>query len=206
MNIGTTQQADVLNDAVDPLLKEMVDFKTKHVHNFVFMHNNVNSFRHKHIVLQDLLSKHGIDYLAISESKLSDSFSKTMFDVDGYNQFRQDHTELSGGIVVFVRDDLPHCRKPNLELNSNGIESVCIEICIGSKKTIFSCLYKHPSVTNTNFKDSIYAFADRLFSLYNDVVILGDLNCCPRKSSVIKYFCATYALKNLIDKPTCFKG
>ena len=44
-----------------------------------------------------------------------------MFDVDGYTQFRQDNTKFSGGIVVLVRDDLPHSRIHALELNSDGI-------------------------------------------------------------------------------------
>ena len=202
----TSCESSPVEHPIDPLLKDIVDFKLKHVHNFVFIHNNVNSLRHKFAHLQDLLSKHGIDYFAISESKLSDSFPKAMFDVDGYTQFRQDNTELSGGIVVFVRDDLPHRRIHALELNSDGIESICVEIEIGTRKTIFSCMYKNPSVTNTTFKEKIYAFADQLFSMYSDIVILGDLNCCPRKSSVIKDFCASYALRNLIDKPTCSKG
>ena len=90
-----------------------------------------------------------------------------MFDVDGYSQFRQDKTELSGGIVVFVRDDLHHRRKPELELNVDGIESVCVEVEIGTKKTLFSCVYKNPSVTDTTFKENIYAFTDRLFSVYS---------------------------------------
>ena len=93
---------------------------------------------------QELLSKYNVDLLAISETKLSDSFSKSMFDVSGYDQFRQDLSERSGGLLVFVRDDLARRRLLDIEINNIGFESICIEITIGTQKTIFACANKHP--------------------------------------------------------------
>ena len=48
-----------------------------------------------------------------------------------------------------------------------------------------------------------------LIIYYNHITILfflGDMNCCPTKSSVISELCDLYGLHNLIMKPTCFKG
>ena len=36
--------------------------------------------------------------------------------------------------------------------------------------------------------------------------LIGDMNCCPKKSDTIKEFCEIYNLKNLITSPTCHKG
>ena len=78
------------------------DFKGTHQNNFVFIHININSFRHKFVHLQEILSKHRVDYLAISESKLDDSFPDAQFNVQGYNIFRQDNTSSSGGLIIYV--------------------------------------------------------------------------------------------------------
>ena len=187
-------------------LKAIVNFKRKHLKHFVFLHNNVNSLRHKFAHFQELLSKHNIDLLAISETKLSDSFPKSMFNVTGYDQFRQDLSERSGGLVVFVRDDLARRRLTELEINKNGFESVCIEISIGKQKTVFACVYKHPSVSHVTFKEQMCTLIDSLLLKSSDICILGDLNSCPRKSNVIKDLCDYYNLYNLINKPTCCKG
>ena len=42
--------------------------------------------------------------------------------------------------------------------------------------------------------------------LYSDLVFLGDMNCCPSKSTTIQDFCEIYGLTNLITEPTCHKG
>ncbi len=53
-----------------------------------------------------------LDILCIQESKLDDSFPKSQFDVPG-----QDYKCKEGGIMVFVRDDIPHKRCMDLEVN-----------------------------------------------------------------------------------------
>ena len=213
-NFGEHIESDILeaNDVnsknTEPTspLKTIVNFKRKHLKNFVFIHNNVNSLRHKFAHFQELLSKHNIDLLAISETKLSDSFPKAMFNVTGYDQFRQDLTERSGGLVVFVRDDVSRRRLTEVEINKNGFESLCVEITIGKQKTVFACVYKHPSVSNATFKETMCTLIDSLLLKSNDICIFGDLNSCPRKTGVIKDLCDYYNLSNLVNKPTCFKG
>ena len=183
------------------------DFKETHQNNFVFIHISINSFRHKFAHLQEILSKHRVDYLAINKSKLDDSFPDAQFNVQGYNIFRQDNTSSSGGLIIYVRSDIPHRRLTNAEHNkTDGIESLCLELTIGKTKTVFSCVYKYPKVKHTVFKNSLGQIADYLLQSYTDLVFLGDLNSCPTKSSAISEFCDVYGLHNLIDQPTCFKG
>ena len=80
--------------------------------------------------------------MAISESKIDDSFPDAQFDVQGYNIFRQDDTSSSGGLIIYVRSDIPHRRLVNAECNKNGIDSLCIELTISKAKTVISCVYK----------------------------------------------------------------
>ena len=48
--------------------------------------------------------------------------------------------------------------------------------------------------------------ADSVFKTHCDLVVLGDMNCCPTKSTLIQDFCDIYGLTNLITEPTCHKG
>ena len=54
--------------------------------------------------------------MATSETKLDDSFPKSQFMVEGYSLYRQDLTSSSGGLIVYVRDDLPNRRMTPVEL------------------------------------------------------------------------------------------
>ena len=122
----------------------LTDFRQTFPSNFIFMYNNVNSYRNKHTVVHDMLTKNIIDFLAIAETKLDDSFPSDLYRVKGFELYRQDFTSKSGGLLVHVRDDIPQRRLPLAEVNSDGFESICIEITIGNKKTIITSIYKHP--------------------------------------------------------------
>ena len=53
----------VYSDSISPencnndtmLFSDLVSFRKKNVSNFVFLHNNINSYRHKHIYTTDVL-------------------------------------------------------------------------------------------------------------------------------------------------------
>lgn len=188
------------------LFPDVIAFRQKFKSNFIFAHVNINSFRHKFAFIHELLRKNVVDYLAISESKIDESFPNNQFNIEGYSLYRQDCTSSSGGLLIYLRSDLPQRRLENIECNSNGIESLCIEIIVGKCKTIIACVYKHPKVANEIFKDCMSEMADKLLISCQDLILLGDMNCCPNKSNTIKDFCDMYDLSNIIKDPTCHKG
>ena len=61
-------------------------------------------------------------------------------------------------------------------------------------------------VSDTVFLTHLSQMADRPLIICPDIVFLGDMNCCPKKSDAIKEFCELYSMKNLITSPTCHKG
>ena len=144
------ESSDIYN-----LSPEVFDFRRRYISNFVFTHVNINSFRHKYPFIRDMLNKQSVDLLAISESKLDNSFTDSQFQVADYAIYRQDLTSSSGGLLVYVRADLPHRRLGKLEVNCQGFESLCLEITIGKAKTAFCCIYKHPKVKNDYFKKCV---------------------------------------------------
>ena len=74
-----------------------------------------------------LLCKNTVDFIAIAETKLDQSFPNAQFKVQNYELYRSDFTARSGGLLVHIRDDLPHRRLNGAELNGDGFESICIK-------------------------------------------------------------------------------
>ena len=72
------------------------------------------------------------------------------------------------------------------DINSSGFESLCIEVKIGHSKTLICCVYKHPKVSNEHFKRCISNVCDKITPGSDDVIIIGDMNCCPTKSNSIR--------------------
>ena len=115
-------------------------------------------------------------------------------------------TSKSGGLLVHVRNDLPQRRLTHAEVNSNGFESICIEVNVGKTKTAITSIYKHPCVKFDYFKTCFSKIIECLLRTYDDLIFLADANCCPTKSSTIQDICDLYGLSNLVKDPTCHKG
>ena len=72
----------------------------------VLAHLKINYLRNKLDLLADQI-KGNIDVLAISETKLDDSFPAGQFKIPGYaSPFRLDRNQNGDGILVFVREDI----------------------------------------------------------------------------------------------------
>ena len=165
------------------LFPEVTDFRKRLPCNFIFAHININSFRHKFTCVSDISTKKQVDYLAISETKLDYSFPKSQFGLGDYVLYRQDLKSSSGGLIVYIRDDLTHRRLFNSEINEYGFESLCI--------VFLKCMSR---------------ITDSILISHEDFAFIGDMNCCPSKSDTIQNICDLYDLNNLIKDPTCFKG
>ena len=72
------------NDGVIDLFPNLSSFRRPFTSNFIFMQNNIHSYRHKHASICDILNKHLVDFLAISETKLDTSFPLDLYRVQNY--------------------------------------------------------------------------------------------------------------------------
>ena len=88
------------------IFKDVTDFRSKFKSNFILLHVNINSLRYKFMHLHEILCKKSVDFLAISETKLDDSFTSAQFHADGFSLHRQDYTCSSGGILSSMSDQI----------------------------------------------------------------------------------------------------
>ena len=109
---------------------------------------NINSIRNKFKFLEKDICAN-LDILLISETKtkLDDSFPSTQFLFDGFSKpYRLDRCSNGGGILLYIRDDIPS----RLLSNSNKTESIFAEVNFRKKKWLI-CVSYNPQTICTNW-------------------------------------------------------
>ena len=146
-----------------------------------------------------------VDILLVSETKVDPSFPSSQFAIKGFSvPFRLDRNSSGGGIMLFVREEIPSKLLSQYKSNSS-VENIFIEINLRSKKWLLSCSYNPNLTLLNNHIQNISRSLDFYSSKYDNFIVLWDFNA-ETSNTTISEFCATYNLKNLIKEPTCFKS
>ena len=83
------------------------DVRKRNLKRIILGHLNINSIRNKFDLLVDQI-KGNVDIMVISETKLDEPFPNGQFEIPGYAiACRLDRNQFGGGIMVFVREDIP---------------------------------------------------------------------------------------------------
>ena len=172
---------------------------------------NINSIRNKFSPVQHILCNSYVDLLGVSETKLNDTFPDGQFHVDNYVLNRKDRTSHGGGVALYVRSDIPHRRRHDLENIidnfTSGLEIIIIEATMRTKERwIYVVGYKPPGIKDMTFYDVFSTLCDLILQESTNIVILGDYNCDFMADGPLKDICETFDLQNLVTEPTCFKN
>ena len=90
-----------------PLISKSLDPPLKILNQIFVTHLNINSFINKFELLADQVKGH-VDILVVSEMKLDYSLPFGQFKIPGYESpLRISSYQFSGGIMVFIREDIP---------------------------------------------------------------------------------------------------
>ena len=209
---NTSGQAISNDDNADELeLSELVSFYKNNLKNLKIGHLNINSIRHKFQPLAQALNKGMLDILSIQESKLDNSFPMAQFSINGYKCYRKDVTCNCGGLLIYVRSDLPQRRLQELEmdyLNDDGrLETIVIEVMLNSEKWLLCSIYKQPKLKNTIFLTIMNDMLMKCSHHGKHIMIVGDLNVNFSNSEhCLKATIDLYGLKNIVRNATCRKG
>ena len=180
------------------------NIKLANPNRLIIGHLNINSLPNKIENLKALIVGN-IDILVITESKLDQSFPSGQFNIDGYSPpFRYDRNSFGGGVIIFVREDIP-CRELFVHKTSFNIEGIFLEINLRKSKWILFGGYNPSKTTITYFLKQLGTSLDIYLSKYDNVLLLGDFNSESKEPAMID-FEKNYNLKNLIKEPTCFKN
>ena len=163
---------------------------------------NINSLRNKFESLAQQVTGN-IDIQIVSETKLDNNFPVSQFLIDGYTPpFRLDRNNNGGGIMLFVKEDIP-CKL--LSIENHPMEGFYVEINLRKTKWLLCCSC-NPNRCKIDFHlENLNRSLPLYFSHYENFIILGDFNV-EANYSAVSVFSDTYDLKSLIKEPTCYKN
>ena len=171
----------------------MKHLKNKNPENILLSYINVNSIRYKFDDLVTFLDS-SIDILNIAETKLDSSFPTSEFLIDGYKEpYRLDITDLSGGLLSYIRSDIPS----RLIKKDKENQILFIELNFRKQKWLLCVIYRHHSISLNLYLSYLSNALDLFSSNYENFLIIGDFNKvsrCPGNlrspGNVLKfYFC-----------------
>ena len=109
----------------------------------------------------------------ISETKLDGSFPAKQFLIDGFSlPYRFDKSNKSGGILLYVREDIP---SKALKTNFKN-QGIFVEINLKKRKwLIFGGYNPHKDLAN-NYLSELSTEIDKFIIKYDNLIIMGDFN------------------------------
>ncbi len=220
LNVVSNSVVNVPNSVLNPLApafnvhfinandcsRTLNEIRINNVGNIVIAHLNINSLRNKFYSLVELISNN-IDILVIGETKLDATFPEKQFLITGFKKpYRRDRTDRGGGVMIYVRDDIPSQEKEsNLPKN---VEALLVEINL--RKTRFLLIGTYHSThetygtTDSVFLHKIGTVLD-MYSSYDKFLIVGDLNM-QEGDACLDEFLDEFHARNLVKEPTCYKN
>ena len=152
----------------------MKDFRLKHPKNAIIAYLNINSVRKKFETFSYMM-KNYVDVFVMVETKLDSSFPMQQFLLDGFKQpYRLDVTSNSGGLLVYVNDQIPSKEIKSVSIPSD-IQEISIELNLRRCKWLMLPIYKPPSQNEVYFIDQLEKTSESLSNSIKNCLILGDL-------------------------------
>ena len=115
----------------DPFM-ELRKVRHKHKNNVLVSYLNINSLRYKLTEISDVLYDKLTDICFFAETKLDITFNDNLFNIPQYKSFLNDRNSSGGGLIAYVRSNLPARRRHYLEFDS-PIETIVLDIQINNR-------------------------------------------------------------------------
>ena len=191
-----------INEKVDPfeILKHL---RVSNMNQLIIGQLNINSLRNKFESLK-LIIKGNIDILILTESKLDNSFPVNQFIIDDYwPPFRANRNQYGGGVIIYVREDIPS-RELKSHPHLSNFEGIFFEINLKKSKWLLFGGYNPHKENISIFLNQLGPVLDHYMPKYDNFLLLGDFNSEMRELAM-KEFSETYFLCNLNKRTYLFQ-
>ena len=177
--------------------------RKKNLNKLIIPHLNINSLRNKLFIIKEQIQDN-IDILTISETKIDAIFPIGQFLLNGFStHFRLDRNTHGGGILLYVREDIP---SKLLLAEENLIEHFFLKIKLRNKKKwLLSGSYNPKKTSLSNHIAELSKSLNLFITKYERLLFIGDFSAGMEDSS-IKIFFSNYNLTSMINTPTCYKN
>jgi len=182
----------VTDKEFDTLLKEIL---VKNIDNVILATLNINSIRNKFDQLK-LSILGNIDILVVTETKLDETFETGNFILDGFSEpFRRDRDSHGGGILIYVRNDIPSKELGDHSLPID-IEGIFVELNFRKSKWLLFGTYHPPSQSDDYYFSKVSNSLDIYLPKYSNFLLTGDFNC-EDSEPILAEFLGNYGAKNI---------
>ena len=200
----TEESNDEENSEAVDISTELSKYRVKNKDKIILATLNINSIRNKFSSLSEIIANN-IDILVIQETKIDASFPDGQFLIPGYKKpYRRDRNCHGGGILVYVRHDIPSKEVNAIEIKGNT-EGIFVELNFRKSKWLLIAAYKPPDVSKADCFDNLTKALDFHSKQYENMILMGDLNTAE-SDEVLFDFLEEHFLSNLVKFPTCFKS
>lgn len=167
-----------------------------------FLNTNARSLENKVNELGDMLREHVIGIAGITETWGVDNQTDDAFSASGYDIIRRDRGSKGGGVLCYVRSDIPYKKYDQLmddELETLWITARPPKLPREFSNLVVGVVYHPPRANNRRMISHLCTNLDTLLKdhPHSGIVLMGDLNTLPDHS--IK---SSYNLKQIVTKPT----
>ena len=152
---------------------------------FSLFHLNIASLNCHFDELQTLLNSldHSFNIIALTETKVSNTVIPENLCLDNYTHFHTPSVSGKGGALLFVNNELNHFSRADLNTvcySPRELESTFVEMpsdVKGESNIIIGCIYRHPSMTISNFNTNfLQPLLHKVSKENKRVILLGDFN------------------------------
>ena len=181
--------------------------RLQNLNNIIIGTLNINSLANKFDYLKHVINSN-LDIFILQETKLDSSFPVNRFIMDGYKiPYRLDRNRKGGGVMIYVRDDIPSCELSNHNF-TKPIEGLFIEINLRKMKLLLFGTYHstHPiyGIKNADYFEQVGLALD-VYNKYDKFLLAGDFNV-EDTNNCLKDFLFQFNAKNIVKEKTCFKN
>ena len=207
-NLDANEKMSAADEALkDDTFRPLREYKQRFPKGVTISYLNINSILNKFNEFSRVMTDALADIVSIAETKIDETVLDAVLSVKNFKLYRCDGTRYSRGLITYVRSDLTHCRRTDLENSDSDAQYIVIEVWLKKQRWFFVSVYKPPTVHNETFLAEMTNICERLFVESTDVIILGDMNIdMGVPGNKLKDFCETLGFRNIILKNTCFKS
>ena len=138
----------------------------------------------------------------MSETKIDSSFpNRQLSEMSSYRSFRRDRNNFGGGLILYVKDDIP-CKRLDIHDNSTNSEVLFLEFYDKKRKWLLIGLYKPPSQNDKEFLDNLIKNLEFYESKYDNFILFGDFNMTIKNQN-LQTLIELYDFLILINSLTC---
>ena len=200
------------DSSVTPTLRhnDQLENQRNICNDILLCHLNINSIQNKFEELVPLIRKLKIHIIFISKTKIDSTYPDSQFAIPGYTLYRNDRKKGGGGILVYISTLLP-CRRLKITRTYKTLESLAVEIRLGTFEMIIIGIYCPPKSVSGDYQQQLEGELNGICTWAslrrNFVTVIGDINLDrlrPDKSEgkLLLDLEVEQELTCLIDKPT----